>query len=86
MALTFRPISPIPADEPDYIVYDEAWPIGRLYKDEGTRPEAGWSWSITVSVEPKLEFKTHGRAPSLEAAKEAFKAAWLRCRSLGVQP
>jgi hypothetical protein len=86
MVLTFRPTSPIPADEPDYIVYDEGWPIGRLCKDGETRPEAGWFWSITVYVEPKLEFKTHGRAPSLEAAKEAFQVVWLRCRSFGVQP
>jgi len=57
-----------------------------LFKEQGTRPEAGWFWSITVSVEPKLEFKSHGRAPSLEAVKEAFQVAWLRCRSFGVQP
>jgi hypothetical protein len=35
---------------------------------------------------PSLGPNLGGRVASLDAAKEHFRVAWLRCRSLGVRP
>jgi hypothetical protein len=88
MPLTLRPTdlsSPVCADQLDYTVFEDGRAIGRMYEDQQALSEWRWFWSITVYVDPKFRIDTHGRVASLEAAKERFRVAWLRCRSNGVR-
>lgn len=63
--------------EGDYSVYREGRLIGRIRKTEdhvhGTEVHA---WTITVPL--PMAAWCHGSAASLDAAKEAFRAAWER--------
>jgi hypothetical protein len=88
MALTMRPTglsSPAYADRLDYIVFEDGYAIGRMYEDKHSPEELRWFWSITLFVDPKHGITTHGRGATLEMVKEQFRAAWLRCGSVGVQ-
>ena len=58
-------------------VHEDGVEIGRLYEDlTASRPEIAWFWSLTVMGPARRRVKTDGRAPTLEAAKTQFAAAW----------
>ena len=81
MALSLRPTglsSPPIKDKLDYIVGDDGETIGRIYEDRHAPPDVRWLWSITIHVDPALGIITNGRVPTLDSAKEWFKASWSR--------
>ena len=50
-------------------------------EDREARPAGRWFRSIVVYVDPMLGIVTHGRVPSLQAAKEQFKSSWNKVRA-----
>jgi hypothetical protein len=71
-------LAPDTADRKDYVIIDAGREIGRLYEDRTTLPELRWYWSIIVIGAHQAGIKTSGRAATLEAAKEAFRANYRR--------
>lgn len=70
--LSMRPIG-----ENDYSVIREGRAIGRIMlADERPGQPDLWSWNITVPL-PMPSWGA-GRAPSMQAAKVAFREAWVR--------
>jgi hypothetical protein len=57
------------ANQNDYEVLCDSKKVGRMYKTLGVRSETVWQWTI---------YGRHnaGRAPTLEAAKARWKAAF----------
>jgi len=68
--LALRPIG-----ENDYVVMRDFRPIGRIRLSDERAGLETWNWSITVPL-PVPSSWCVGRAPSMEAAKTAFRAAW----------
>jgi hypothetical protein len=78
--LTMRPTglrSGVDAGRPDWTVFSGAWAIGRIYEQRGGPDSMRWFWSFVVSDRP-TEMRWDGHAPTLEAAKAEFEAAWWR--------
>jgi hypothetical protein len=61
----------------DYSVYFEDRPVGRIREaSERIGFNPGWTWAVNPSL--PIPTWAHGSEDSLEAAKEAFRAAWER--------
>jgi hypothetical protein len=67
MSLTRRRL-----DDDDYSILEDGQPIGRIRHARDRTPPL-WLWTVTVTI-PGPPF---GSADSIDAAKRAFKAAWL---------
>jgi len=67
--LALRPIG-----ENDYTVMRDSRPIGRVRLSDERAGHEAWNWSITVPL-PIPSF-CMGSAPSMDAAKTAFRVAW----------
>jgi hypothetical protein len=89
MPLTLRPtgLSRDP-DAKDWCIYDGGTqPIGRIY-ESNTAPtvDVRWLWSIQIVGAHEAGIDMNGQAPTLEAAKAAFKQnyeAWQAWRATG---
>ncbi len=84
MALGLRPTglaSPAYRDKADWIVLDDGAPVGRIYEDPGSLPALRWFWSITVYVNPSVQCVRDGCEPTLDAAKEKFRASWTKAKA-----
>jgi hypothetical protein len=62
----------------DFSVIDERGKkIGRIYRTVAVGGGHAWNWTVYgIAVKSR---PTAGRAPTLEAAQAAFKAAWATC-------
>lgn len=69
--LTLRPALPDRAN--DWCVYDDGRVVGRMYEDRSS--PAPWFWCLLGAAEKAAELGVvgTGRAPTLEAAKAAFR-------------
>ena len=79
MPLTMRPTgleSPVDKDRPDFTIFSGDWAMGRIYEYRGAPVNLRWFWSLHGIVSKPLAMRTDGRAPTLEAAKDQFEAAW----------
>jgi hypothetical protein len=86
MALTLRPTgmsSPASKEPVEFLIYDDAEEVGRIYKigGIGTPPDAQWSWSIAVYVDPMLGIATSAKVATLEEAKAQFRQNWQRAKA-----
>jgi hypothetical protein len=86
MALTLRPtglFSPASKEPVEFLIYDDGEAVGRIYKIGGveTPPDARWSWSITVYVDPMLGIATSAKVATLEEAKAQFRQNWQRAKA-----
>jgi hypothetical protein len=86
MALTLRPTgmsSPASKEPVEFLIYDDAEEVGRIYKigGIGTPPDGQWSWSITVYVDPMLGIATSAKVATLEEAKAQFRQNWQRAKA-----
>ena len=76
-ALALRPIG-----SNDYAVIEDGNPVGRI-RLAAERHREVWLWNCTVLI-PGVP---HGNASSLEAAKTAFRQAWVKCKAeIGQEP
>jgi hypothetical protein len=86
MALTLRPTgmsSPASKEPVEFLIYDDAEEVGRIYKigGIGTPPDGQWSWSITVYVDPMLGIATSAKVATLEEAKAQLRQNWQRAKA-----
>jgi hypothetical protein len=86
MALTLRPTgmsSPASKEPVEFLIYDDAEEVGRIYKigGIGTPPDGQWSWSITVYVDPMLGIATSAKVATLEEAKAQLRQNWERAKA-----
>jgi hypothetical protein len=67
----------------EFLIYDDAEEVGRIYKigGIGTPPDAQWSWSIAVYVDPMLGIATSAKVATLEEAKAQFRQNWQRAKA-----
>jgi hypothetical protein len=74
--------SPGLSDLEDWTVLDDGRPVGRIYERRAPASATQtWHWSITEYVEPRAGLRTSGTSSTLNEAKAAFKASWLRWRA-----
>lgn len=76
MAMTEHLLSLRPIGENDYSVMREGRAMGRIRLADERPGQEIWEWAINPPV-PVRSWGV-GRAPSLEDAKAAFRAAWVR--------
>jgi hypothetical protein len=69
-----------PGQHDDFDAFHGERDVGRVYRLDD-RPDSGWFWGVSFQLTGR---KSYGRAPSLDAAKAAFRAEyeqWQRERS-----
>jgi hypothetical protein len=79
MTLTTRPTglsSSVDGDRDDFAVFSGAWAVGRIYDQRGGPEHERWFWCLYGMLGKPSEIRTDGHAPTLEAAKAEFEAAW----------
>jgi hypothetical protein len=85
MALTLRPTggpSRVHQHRPDWTIFDEGKPVGRIYEDTSasTSADLRWCWSIRTYVQPNAGIRTGGRVPTLGQAKTEWLRSWIAWR------
>jgi hypothetical protein len=86
MALTLRRTWPdSPHRKEDWLVLDDGVVVGRIYENESApRPGSSWYWALNSAAGEALQhgIRGSGLAPSLEAAKEAWRESYDKWRDI----